>query len=208
MKSLVESIFGLTESIFDKSLVNRELPIEVKERYIKRLTTLLDKYSVPYERREDWRPWGGKMDSESVVCSGPGVIFNNVMEDNKGQQYKLRVFFHPSFSVKTEPDSMESLWKGYEPDLWFQLLEKDDNVVAPRLAAKFNKWAKVNKLQYEGLPLSDEEDFDDYLKALEHAIVTFQSDAFQDRISLLVDRYLRIGKPIPLQDIKRLADKL
>ena len=198
----------LNESIFSKDLVNRELPFEVKERYIKQLTELLDKYSVPYERRDDWNPFGGKMDSESVVCSGPGKIFNNVMTDDKGRQYKLYVFFHPCFSVLIKPDSMESLWKGFKPDLWFQLVKQDDNVVSTKLSTRFNKWSKIDKLQYEGFPLSDEKSFNDYLKALEHAIVVFLSKPFQDRISLLIDRYLKNGQPIPLQDVRRLADKL
>jgi len=105
----------------------------------------------------------------------------------------------------------ESLWCLWSPDLWFEIKKADGSNPPMKIQDRYNRFAEIESLSRDGRPghsFSDKEAIKDCLDRLETAIFVFNSDSFKIRIDKLIDKYCKIGKPIPSQEVKRLADKL
>ena len=219
MKSLSESLFDsktqMTESLFDKDLPTRVTPDMLKYEFMNEIKSLYDKYGIKYEIYSNY----GFNETESIIISrdmnadkpngGLGRVFDF---DIDGEPFKYYVFFRPEFVVPMDKNvDDESLWYLGSSDLWFQIKHGDGSDPSISANVRYNKFAKIESLSRDGRPghsFSDKEAIKNCLDRLETSIFIFNSDIFKIKIDKLIDKYCKIGKPIPSQEVKRLANKL
>ena len=206
---------SLSESLFDKDLSTRVTPDMLKQGFINEIKSLYDKYGIKYEVHSNF----GSRGTESIIISrdmnldkpngGLGRVFDF---DIDGESFKYYVYFRPEFIVPMDKYMDDkSSWYLWPPDLWFEIKNGDGSNPSMRVQDRYNKSAEIESLSHDGKPghlLSNENSIKDCLDRLETSIFVFNSDSFKVRIDKLIDKYCGGGKPIPLQEVKRLADKL
>lgn len=206
---------SLSESLFDKDLPTRVTPDMLKHEFINEIKSLYDKYGIKYEVYPNY----GFRGNESIIISrdmnadkpngGLGRVFDF---DIDGESFKYYVFFRPEFVVPTDNYiDDKSLWCLWSPDLWFEIKKEDGSNLSTWFQDRYNKYAEIESLSHDGKPghlFSDKEVIKDCLDRLETAIFVFNSESFNIRLIKLIDKYCKAGKLIPLQEVKRLADKL
>lgn len=206
---------SLSESLFDKDLSTKMTPIMLKYGFINEIKSLYDKYGIKYEVHSNY----GFSGTESIVVSrdmnsdkpngGLGKVFDF---DINGEPFKYYVYFRPEFVVPMDKYiDDESLWSLWPPDLWIAIKKEDGSNPSIRVQDRYNKFAEIESLFHDGKPghlFSDSRAIKNCLYRLEMAIIMFESESFNIRIIKLIDKYCKTGKPIPLQEVKRLADKL
>lgn len=212
---------SLSESLFDKDLTTKVTPNMLKYEFINEIKSIYDKYGIKYEVHTNI----GSRGTESIIISrdmnldkpngGLGRIFDfNI----SGKPFKYYVYFSPEFVVPSDKYMDDkSLWWLWPPHLWFGIKKEDGSNPSVWIQDRYNKSAKIESLSHNyktglinksGHLLSDKETIKDCLDRLETSIFVFNSDSFKIRIDKLIDKYCGCGAPIPLQEIKRLADKL
>ena len=217
MKSLQESLFDsktqTMESLFDKDLTTKVTPIMLKYEFMNDIKSLYDKYGIKYEVHSNY----GSRGTESIILfrDTPNCGLSRVFDFDikiKGNSFKYYVYFRPEFVVPADKYvDDKSLWYLYPPDLWFNLKKEDGSNPSMWMQDRYNKFAEIESLSHDGKPghlLSDKEAIKDCLDRLESSIFIFNSNSFKVMLDKLIDEYCKIGKPIPSQEVKRLADKL
>ena len=206
---------SLQESLFDKDLTTKVTPVMLKHGFINEVKSIYDKYGIKYEIYLNF----GARKTESIISSRDinldkpdSGLCRSFDFDIKGNSFKYYTYFCPEFVVPAdEYMDDKSLWYLYPSDFWFEIKKEDDSNPPMRTQARYNKVVKIESLSHYGKPgylFDDKEAIKDCLDALETSIFIFNSDSFKARIDKLVDKYCKIGNPIPSQEVKRLADKL
>ena len=206
---------SLQESLFDKDLTTKVTPDMLKHEFMNDIKSLYDKCGIKYEVHSNYISPG----TESIIIShnmnlnkpngGLGRVFDF---DIEGNSFKYYVYFRPEFVVPMDKYiDDKSLWYLLTPDLWFEIKKGDGSNPSMWMQERYNKFAEIESLSHDGKPghlFDDKEAIKDCLDRLESSIFIFNSNSFKVRLDKLIDEYCKIGKPIPSQEVKRLADKL
>ena len=202
---------SLQESLFDDDLVQKELPIMIKHKFVKKLEELLKKYNVPFEIHIDRK-------GTETYCISLEKIFNNAVNINN-KYYDYKVFIHPNITFPRDEYFGKIDWQGkssvkgetlkiHPINLWFQIwksIKSAGEYIGDKLSIKYNKYKIIPSIDGQG-DFEDEERLDNYLKRIEELIKRFNSKDFSNEVTNIILK--QNSSPITSRQMDKLVKML